>query len=163
MKPFVVFVVVLVAAAAVLGAYPATVRADHPVPFKGTMDYAFTGPGPGNSREFDGVGVGTHTGLSTVVAFVVPHRDPRNYDVSGTITAANGDQIFFVNGHATFNPIDPQHPLIATADGTAEIMGGTGRFTNATGEFSFHDEFTLDPVTGRVSTDHQTYKGVISY
>ena len=134
----------------------ATPAAAVTVPFKGSIDYTRIGPGsePG-SLVFIGTGHATHTGLSTIDAVVVPHREetPPTYSVSGVITAANGDQINF-SGNATFT--SP-----TTAIGTAEITGGTGRFENATGVLDFTDEFAM--ADGVIVADHQTITGSISF
>ena len=111
---------------------------------------------PDGSLIFKGTGTGTHTGRSTTVANVVPDLEttPPTYLVSGVITAANGDQIYF-SGAATFSSA-------TTATGKVDFTGGTGRFADATGYATFNDEFTLDS-NGKIIFDHQTSKGFISF
>ena len=163
MRRFVAFVVVLVTAAAMLGAYPATARAGDLVPFKGSTEYVLV---PGDPTEtshvFVGTGVATHTGRSRTFATVVPHRDAPHpyYSVDATITAANGDKII-VSGMAFFTSLDLTTGT-ATATGAVDITGGTGRFDGATGTIYIDDKFTLD-AHGNVIADDQTLEGSISF
>jgi hypothetical protein len=154
MKPFVVFVVVLVAAAAVLGAYSATVKADHAVPFKSATYYELQGNLEDGSHLFVGTGVGSHIGRSTTVAYVLTNR-PVGYSVHGTITAANGDEINFSGGAKFTSP--------TTTQGTVSLMGGTGRFENATGVFNYEEVLTYDPTHTFVIAVQQAGTGLISY
>lgn len=130
------------------------------VPFKGSTDYTRS-PDPAQPGRFDGTGIGTYTGRSTTVAFIVPQFDQDNHPIGylvreGVITAANGDQIS-ISGEATFTSYNytPGTGGTATATGWVDITGGTGRFAGATGRLNFEDEFTLDS-NGRVYSDHQT-------
>ena len=139
----------------------AEVRSDHDlvpfkaVPFKARTDYTPSEPG---SLTFVGTGTGTHTGKFTAIASVTTYLDLTGYSVSAVVTAANGDQINF-SGNATFTSFSS---TTATATGTGEITGGTGRFEGATGDVTFNDNFTVVNGTTIVS-DHQTTEGSISF
>src|SRR5262249_17023622 len=99
MKPFIVSIVVLVGAAALLGAYPATAGADPtvPVPFKGRAEYTLTAVEPDGTLRYIGTGHATHLGLFTADASLFPHGDG-TFSVTAVFTAANGDQLFFIGG-----------------------------------------------------------------
>jgi len=91
----------------------------------------------------EGWGVATHCGLVTMAM---------NDWTTGTITAANEDQISFVN-------IPPS--MIVT------ITGGTGRFDGATGEFTMtilSQEVSIDLVAGTMTIQIAwTAAGTITY
>src|SRR4051794_23393878 len=106
------------------------------VPFKGTLDGRFTvipvAP-PAINRQLNATGNATHLGNFT---YDFPHSVDRSVTPSvgvgyATFTAANGDQVFaFVIGTAT-----PVAPGVLQVMETGEILGGTGRFENASGSF----------------------------
>ncbi len=153
MKRFVVFVVAIATAAAMLGAFPATVRADDGVPLKGYADYTLTSiavePDGTVVLTYDGTGNATQLGLFTAEAHIYPHGDG-TYSGTVTFTAANGDQVFFSVEAVFTSP--------TTTVGRATITGGTGRFLNATGEVRFAEVFS-DATHAQV---HQTFDGTIS-
>ena len=109
---------------------------------------------------YEGTGTATHTGRfqeeATVFPTLGPDGQPISYTVEATLTAANGDQIFF-KGNATFTSS-------TTTIGTAEVTGGTGRFKDAAGTIGFEDNFTFGQVGGITVaiSDHQTATGTIS-
>jgi len=112
------------------------VAAGDPVPFKGTLEGSFAVipvPPPSINRQLDATGHATHLGDFT---YDFPHSVDRSVMPStavgfATFTAANGDQVFaFVSGHATL--VGPG-VLLAEENGT--ILGGTGRFADASGSF----------------------------
>ena len=148
MKPFVVSIVVLVTAAALLGASPATVGADPavPVPFKGRAEYTLTAV-EGSTLRYIGTGHATHLGLFTADASLFPHGDGK-FSATVTFTAANGDQLFLIAEGAFTSP--------TSVVGTATITGGTGRFEGATGDADFMD------ITSIVLVD-QTFEGTIQF
>jgi hypothetical protein len=151
MKPLVVSIVVLVTAAALLGASPATVGADPavPVPFKGRAEYTLTYAAPdGSVLVYNGTGHATHLGLFTADASLFPHGDGSRFSATATFTAANGDQLFLIAEGAFTSP--------TSVPGTATITGGTGRFEGATGDADFMD------ITSIVLVD-QTFEGTIQY
>ena len=121
-------------------------------PFKGSYTTSFTvlQPPPKLVQKVMGTGVASHLGRSTFEAIsnvaVSPHPP---FVVSGTriITAANGDQLFTTfTGTST-----PVINGLNGADLQEIITGGTGRFVNATGNFTtiarnnfFTSTFTAD-------------------
>jgi hypothetical protein len=119
MKRFVVFLVAVLTAAAMLGAFPALVGADQAVPFKGSAELTLTKV-EGNVLTFAGTGNGTHLGQFTEDAVVVVHMDG-SFSATVVLTAANGDQVFKSAQGASISL------------GTFTVHGGTGRFMNATG------------------------------
>ena len=150
MKPLVVSIMVLVTAAALLGASPATVGADPavPVPFKGRAEYTLTYAAPdGSVLVYNGTGHATHLGLFTADASLFPHGDG-TFSATATFTAANGDQLFLIAEGAFTSP--------TSVLGTATITGGTGRFEGATGDADFMD------ITSIVLVD-QTFEGTIQF
>jgi hypothetical protein len=104
------------------------------VPFKGTLEGSFTAsplPPPAINRQLDATGNATLLGD---FEYDFPHSVDRSVTPAtgvgfATFTAANGDQVFaFVTGQATlFMP----GVLYGVENGT--ILGGTGRFINASG------------------------------
>jgi hypothetical protein len=129
MKRLVVFLVAVVTAAGMLVAFPATVGADHAVPFKGRLEYTLTSatvePDGTTLVTYVGTGNVTHLGLVTTEFSSVIHVNG-TFTYTGADTAANGDQLFFGGAGAFTSP--------TTSAGTFTITGGTGRFMNATGE-----------------------------
>lgn len=134
-------------------------RHNEGVPFKG--EYETTSqllqPPPILRQRITGIGEATHLGESTQVAFVTVNlTTPPPFHLSGTatFTAANGDE-FYTEFTGTNTP---------NGDGTATgiinhtITGGTGRFENATGNFT--GTVLVNPAN---STNHVTYLGSISY
>ena len=149
MKPLVVSIVVLVAAAALLGAYPAIAGADPavPVPFKGRAEYTLSAVEPDGTLRYVGTGHATHLGLFTADASLFPDGDGK-FSATATFTAANGDQLFLIAEGAFTSP--------TSVVGTATITGGTGRFEGATGDADFVD------ITSIVLVD-QTFEGTIQF
>jgi hypothetical protein len=145
MKPLVVSIVVLVTAAALLGAFPATVSADQPTPLKGRTEYTLTAVEPDGTLSDSGTGHATHLGLFTADVSVFPNGDG-TFSLSGAFTAANGDRIPFI-GEGEFTSS-------TSAMGTATITGGTGRFADATGGAVFMD--VSDPSLEHID---QTFRG----
>jgi hypothetical protein len=150
MKRFVVFLVAVMAAAAMLGAFPALGDDDHGVPFEGSAELTRTGGPQGLSHgdvlmTFVGTGHGTHLGRFTEDAVVVIHVDG-SFSAIVVLTAANGDQVFKSAEGASVSA------------GTFRVNGGTGRFRNATGS----------GVVRHASSDgfahvDQTYEGTIQF
>lgn len=111
---------------------------------------ALTGPaaaGDGRPWKLRGTGETTgvggdgtvfveHSGVSTQLgrySFVGGHQfspDFSSFAGSGVVTTANGDELW-VNYEAAIFPTDPDAPIPYV--GTVEIIGGTGRFTEASG------------------------------
>jgi hypothetical protein len=106
------------------------------VPFKGTLEGSFTVipvPPPAINRQLDATGEATQLGDFT---FDFPHSVDRSVVPStaegyATFTAANGDKVYaFITGQAM-----PVAPGVLYVVEMGEILGGTGRFENASGSF----------------------------
>ena len=116
-----------------MGATPAS--AAHMVPFRGSYSGTAVFPS-GGTPQFSGTGIATHLGKSTNEGHVVftagtpacagglPND---NYE---TLTAANGDLLMIVS-HDVGCPIGPYQ---YHGTGNWEVVGGTGRFSGATGQ-----------------------------
>ena len=98
------------------------------LPFKGTYDGEEKTPTSTHSLE--AAGNATHLGRFTVRALwtVTPGGA---IDTSSTWTAANGDEF-----HTTFTRHGVPSPPTITFTETHMIIGGTGRFANASGTFT---------------------------
>lgn len=107
------------------------------VPFKGsyTTSFVMIQPPPNIVQNVSGTGIASHLGNSTFEAISnVSVTFPPPFMVSGTrtITAANGDQLF-----TTFTGTST--PVVNSMNGAdlqETIIGGTGRFVNASGSFT---------------------------
>jgi len=128
------------AVSAVLGVV-GSAAAGEQVPFQGILEGSFTVfpvPPPSINRALEATGTATQLGNFT-------YDFPQTVDRStipaigvgvATFTAANGDELFaLIYGEAT-----PGAPgvLLVVEEGT--ILGGTGRFANATGSFVIERE-----------------------
>jgi hypothetical protein len=105
--------------------------ADHRVPFKGYANAILTGAAPapdGLHLTVVATGEATHLGSFTRDEETVLHPDG-TIEGSLTFVAANGDQLFVDFAGALTSP--------TTVAGTYTFTGGTGRFTNASGEAAF--------------------------
>lgn len=107
------------------------------VPFKGSYNTTFErlqGP-PIISQIIHGLGDATHIGESSFTATVTVNvSTPPPFAVNGTttFTAANGDEFYtVVTGTNT-----PTGPGSTRAVLVHTIVGGTGRFVNASGTFT---------------------------
>src|SRR5262249_15845805 len=96
-------------------------------PFKGNAEGEVTGVTPLGALIVESAGTATHLGEFTRTECVVA----AGFDISGVIffTAANGDQLraSFTGGFTSRT----------TAEGTYIFIGGTGRFTDASGTARF--------------------------
>src|SRR5712692_1250317 len=103
-------------------------------------------------------GTFTETFLATV-DFSQPDSAGCFPDTStGTITAANGDQVFI----AATGTFCQSSPTTGTDAGPDTVTGGTGRFTGATGGGTFTATLTFNATfTGGSSSE--VYTGTISY
>ena len=130
---------------------------ENPVPFIG--DYVTTAEflqGPAVQR-ITGVGQATHLGQNTFVAnATVNFSTPPPFAIAGTatFTAANGDK-FYTRFTGTSTP---------TGNGTSRgdiyhiVVGGTGRFENATGSLT-----GLALVNAASPTNTVSYTGTLNY
>ena len=106
------------------------------VPFKGTLEGSFTANlllPPAINRHLVATGNATQLGEFT---YDFPHSVDRSVTPStgvgfATFTAANGDEVFAsVAGEATLIA-----PGVLSLVESGTILGGTGRFANASGSF----------------------------
>jgi hypothetical protein len=127
MKRFVVFLVAVTFAAAMLGAFPAIARADGDVPFIGfaAVQLATDGSLAGSG---EGTVLGPFTESSDPV-MIYMEGDENKFSAMVTLTAtANGDQVFkMANGTVTSDG------TTTIFSGTFTVNGGTGQFVQATG------------------------------
>ena len=130
------------------------------VPFTG--DYVTTAQFPEGTplhQIITGRGRATHMGESIFVADakltpVGPPPTPVPFTGTATFTAANGDQFFTqFTGLST-----PTGPTTSRGDINHTIIGGTGRFSNATGTLTGLALVTVGNPTNTVS-----YEGWINY
>lgn len=129
------------------------------VPFKGKWTGQLVSPTPSTidptiiEETAEGGGNATHLGRYTMESISTSTVDSSLAAGAQVFTAANGDQVF-----ATFTG-----EFVTGTDGLidgeldATITGGTGRFLNSTGYFTFR--VTTDPLTGRSVA---TFNGKIS-
>jgi hypothetical protein len=147
MKRSVVFLVAVLTATAMVGAFPALAD-DDGVPFKGSGDLTLTSqqmlPHGNVLLTFVGTGQGTELGQFTEDAVVVLHKDG-SFSAIVVLTADdNGDQVFKSAQGASIGV------------GNFRINGGTGRFRGATGSgIVKHD------LSGGFGDVEQTYDGTI--
>jgi hypothetical protein len=135
------------------------VHADALAPFGGMWEGSTVSAIPVDENTVlvvaSGTGLASHLGAFTMTSPHLTYLD--TFEVEGTqeFTAANGDTL-----EATISG-----QLLPNADGNLEatldgiIVGGTGRFSDATGEYAFHiiarpAEFGFDSTA--------TFSGVIS-
>jgi hypothetical protein len=110
----------------------------------------------------EGSGVASHLGRVSMTSNHCPLLDGWNVDGHMTLVAANGDEL-----HMTYEVVSdpagiPTPGTVITATGDYVIVGGTGRFANATGEV---DGTTLVTFTG-LGTPWpftMTWDGTLSY
>jgi len=108
-------------------------------PMKGTF-YAVDVPPYGNPQLLALSGNASHLGNFTgSMDFYKPPQFPKFYN-EGTIIAANGDEIFFKSYPIlTFIVF----PVSGTLSGKFILAGGTGRFTDCTGELYITGVFDM--------------------
>jgi hypothetical protein len=92
-----------------------------------------------------GNGTATHLGAFTLVQVDVVDTTQSKSTGTFTLTAANGDRLSAETsgGEVGFTP-----PNISEVILSATIVGGTGRFTNASGTFSIHTTQVIDFAAG---------------
>jgi len=113
-------------------------------PFKGTVNAVETGTVVFPTRFLDREGTGTATYLGRYTEHITMQINLLTSHSIGdaTFTAANGDTLTAsVEGQAT-----PASPGVLSIIEVYTITGGTGRFADATGNFTL--ESTLDTTTG---------------
>jgi hypothetical protein len=101
-------------------------------PFRGrSQEEAVASCAGGFGALYEGVGNATHLGLFTdsICTVTTGGAFPRfNFVGEGSVTAANGDQLFVTAHGVTDVSNDP-----CVAQGVLTVVGGTGRFANASG------------------------------
>ena len=139
-----------------LATLPSIARVDPQKPYKGRFDFAITDVTPLSNTEIQIQasvdGYETHLGHFT--GDVTYNVDLVTGSFSGAITkvAANGDVLFDeLNGQFA--------PDFSSSTGTFVIVGGTGRFLDATGGGAFASTF-LDAAK---TLGHVTFDGTIAY
>lgn len=152
----------LSALAAVLAALilsgPAT-AAGTQLPFKGKSSGSVTATGfdPATGTAFTtvaGAGNATHLGHFTVTGQVAVNVATGIPVGTWTLTAANGDRLFLtMSGHG----IDATHGF-----GAFTIVGGTGRFEDATGSYEQIITFAVPLGSANVIPYTDVLKGTIS-
>ena len=122
----------------------AALEAGEAVPFKATWSGATVSAEPTDDPDVvfvttAGTGRGTHLGKFTMVSPHLSHL--LTFEVEGMhiFTAANGDELIG-EFSGQFTPT-PDGFLVASLPST--IVGGTGRFEGATGEYDFSIIFNL--------------------
>lgn len=108
------------------------------------------------SATVSGTGTATHLGRVTALAqdqFGPPEEGRIRVDGSGSLTAANGDQLALVLDNAFLD--------LATGQSRGEYIfnGGTGRFTDASG----NADFTADPDAANPGVFNITATGTLCY
>jgi hypothetical protein len=121
-----------------MGVTSVSAAGNHQVPFKGS----FSGTavfGSNGAPVFNGTGNASHMGNSTSAGYVVfTSGTPAcaggvpndNYE---TLTAANGDTLIILSHDVAC----PTGPYQYHGSGDWFVLGGTGRFANATGQGTF--------------------------
>jgi len=138
---------------------PDSVAADEEVHFRavftGTFTITFgTGPDGTNNLDFSGAGKARHLGKSTVEGHTTTAQDPSDPLCSDIVTdmvvltAANGDQLWLVNSGEDCLDLSVPGKTFIRGSGTFNVVGGTGRFDDATGSGSFS---VVAEVTGSIT------------
>ena len=143
-------------AASVSLASMAVVAAAAETPFKGTVnaDETVVPSPPTASLTRDGTGTATYLGRYTEHIVMTIHLPTLSSTGTATFTAANGDTLTAtVLGQATRTG-----PTTLSIREDYTITGGTGRFADATGNFTLRS--TVDQITG-ISTG--TFSGSIDH
>ena len=138
---------------AILGPAPTASAGDHPVPISGQYEVTITSATQEMNGDIDVVGVAegnaTHLGRLTEKENAVIHPNG-TLEASVVLTAANGDQLFCTDVGGFTSP--------TTTAGTITFMGGTGRFTNASGTANFEAVIAPDGMHYTL-----TFEGTIQY
>ena len=144
--------------------------ASSPIPYKDSYLLQFVSQS-GSDQVYVGVGTNTVGGSFTIVVQV--HLAARYYDPisnsyvtpftgSETISVSNGDSLLTTFSGAEVAPLPPSPPF--AVGGSEQIIGGTGRFSGATGSLTFTGlDFNNGTITvsttGTISTVGSTKTG----
>jgi hypothetical protein len=121
-------------------------------PFKGHAEGMVTGVTlTGFILEY--TGQATHLGQFTRTEEVSLNPDTGAFEGTIVFTAANGDQLWV--------EFTGQFTSATTAEGIYTIVGGTGRFTDATGTANFEASTALSPEGALLAA--VTFEGTIDY
>ena len=138
------------------------VLAGHTVPFKGSSENQAISAVPVDPDHVFvttiGEGNATHLGHFT---FVSPHLSGlSDFSIAGVqiITAANGDELHTELSGNLHPFVDNTGHVFLVGDVQGTITGGTGRFANATGSFTFSLVFDTQTAHSFAKID-----GVIQY
>jgi hypothetical protein len=141
-------------------------RSGTDLPFRGS--FTFSGGGavncpptcPPTTLQVTNTHVGEATQMGRFTATSVDLVDLATAAGTGTFnfTAANGDQLFTETsgGEDSFVPPNVSHITLV-----ARIVGGTGRFAQASGTFTLQSTTTIDFSTN-TGTGHGSFEGQIS-
>lgn len=89
---------------------------------------------PGVRTHPEASGVASHLGLVSMTSSHCPLLDGRSVDGHMTLVAANGDELYMTY-EGVSDPVGiPAPGTVITFTSDNVIVGGTGRFANATGE-----------------------------
>ena len=130
-------------------------------PFRATLTETLSVEGP-----LSGSGNATHMGkVSDSGSLSV---DKSNFPVSlvfsatGTLTAANGDEVFFSYVVTQTDTASPPQGMNYDESGNYTITGGTGRFAGATGSGTISGT-CVSSFTSTIGTCNDTWTGTIGY
>jgi hypothetical protein len=157
-KPFLAFIICLAA----FGQFAFTTHAAKPVPFKGHSENQAISATPVDPEHVFvttvGAGNATHLGKFT---FVSPHLSGLlDFAIDGIqiFTVPNGDEIHTTLSGNLHPEVDESGHVFLVGDVAGVITGGTGRFANATGTFTFSLVFDTETFHSFAQID-----GVIQY
>lgn len=115
---------------------------------------------PPTTLTINGVRKGTATHLGAFTATIEDAVDLATATATGTfnLTAANGDQLFTMTsgGEDEFIP-----PNVSRVTSIATVVGGTGRFANASGTFTVRYSGVIDFAAG-TSSESGSFEGQIN-
>jgi len=102
-------------------------------------------------NQLPGSGNGTHIGNFDIENFVCVNQQGGFESAwTGKMTAANGDQIYFYNPDPSADFTIDEYGNVT---GELDIIGGTGRFENATGHFSTSGTIDFLNMTWEIDSD----------
>jgi len=118
------------------------------------------------SGQLSGTGQATHLGKVSESGSLSFDFD--NFPVSlgisatGTLTAANGDEVFFAYDVTLTDTASPPQGTTYAESGSYTVTGGTGRFAGATGGGTISGT-CVSSFSSTTGTCNDTWKGTIGY